>query len=579
MQTWLASFLLGPLKRQNLATQTEALMQSRNLQAEIQSIGAALVKAERTQDVDAQLQLYEKLTRLTPACTLAHAQLAHLLFEREDYERAVSHAEQALALPYDKAADQLIFQHLHKHKPYVAQLAKAKALYKAQPNIWRFKLLYEALMLAQAYNEVEPLVLKALEEPFSKVEQSHLLTLLAQAYYQLARYHDCIGCYQAGLELTPDNQTQHFNLGTALEQVGRYPEAVSQYQKVLELEPNHGGIHNNLAIVMLRLGQFEDGWRQYEWRWDIALREQNQHFNIPRWTGEPLEGKTLLVWAEQGIGDHIMFSTMLAELRQRGGNLCYEIYARLDSLFERTFPDVTFLRRESDGEIAHLGTRVFKQRWPNADYQIPMGSLAAIFRTTRESFGEGAAYLKPDPALIQVTRDRYKALFPGKKLIGISWRGGKAAHTERQSRRVGVDDLKALSKLENVQLIDLQYDSTEADLASLREAGISIYHDDSVDPTAIMEAQAAQLCTLDAVISVDNSTVHLAGALGVPTYALIQLNPNWRWGMNEGPSYWYNSVQIFRNREILSWRDVIDRVIEKLAVDGVIPQSSAGIKA
>ncbi|MDF3874048.1 tetratricopeptide repeat protein [Pseudomonas putida] len=545
-------------------------MQSRKLQAEIQSIGAALQHAERTQDIDTQLRLYEKLTRLTPACTLAHAQLAHLLFERDDHEQALAHVEQALTLPYDEAADKLIFQHLHKHKPSIAQLGKAKTWYSAHPNIWRFKLLYEALMHAQAYSEVEPLVLAALEQPLSRTDQSHLLTLLAQAYYQLARYHDCVGCYQAGLELTPNNQTQHFNLGTALEQVGRYSEAVNQYQKVLALEPDHGGVHNNLAIVMLRLGQFEDGWRQYEWRWDIALREQNQHFNIPRWSGEPLEGKTLLVWAEQGIGDHIMFSTMLSELQQRGGNLCYEIYARLDSLFERSFPDVTFLRRETDGETAHQGARVFKQRWPNADYQIPMGSLAGIFRTTRASFGDGAAYLKPDPALLQEIRGRYKALFPGRKLIGISWRGGKALHTERQSRRVGFDDLKALAKLENVQLIDLQYDSTETDLSSLRDAGIPIYHDDSVDPTAIMEAQAAQLCALDAVISVDNSTVHLAGALGVPTYALIQLNPNWRWGMSEGPSYWYNSVQIFRNREITNWKITIDRVIGQLATDGII---------
>lgn len=551
-------------------------MQSRTQLAEIQRIGAALQEAERSNNVDAQLRLYEQLTRLTPACTLAHAQLAHLLFDRGEQEKAITHVTLALELPCDINADQLIFQHLHTMRAYVTQLSQARAWYKQNPNIWRFKLLHEALMHVQAYTEAEQLILGVLEQPTPKTDVSHLLSLLGQVYYQLGRFHDTIGCYQAGLELTPDNRTQIFNLGTALEQVGRYSEAVTHYQKILAKDPNDAGVHNNLALVMLRLGEFELGWKHYEWRWNIALRDQQQHFNIPRWTGEPLEGKTLLVWAEQGIGDHIMFSSMLDELSRLGGTLHYEIYARLDSLFTRTFSNVNFLQREPDGQSEYNGTQLYRQRWPQADYQIPMGSLTGIFRNNLESFGEGKAYLRPDPALLKETRSRYQALFPGKTLIGVSWRGGKALHSERQSRRIGFDDLSALAKLQNVQFIDLQYDSTEQDRNALRQAGLEIYQDDTVDPTAIMEAQAAQLCALDAVVSVDNTTVHLAGALGVPTYALIQLNPNWRWGMSEGRSLWYNSVQLFRNRQILNWQETIDRVIEKIRDDGIVQTQIAG---
>lgn len=550
-------------------------MQSKNHLAEIQRIGVALQEAERTNNIDAQLHLYEQLTRVTPACTVAHAQLAHLLFGQGEQEKAMAYVSKALTLPNDLAADQLIFQHVHKIKSYVVQLPQARAWFKENPNIWRFKLLHEALMHCQAYTEAEQLILSMFEQSPSNTDQSHLLSLLGQVYYQLGRYHETIGCYQAGLELTPDNRTQIFNLGTALEQVGRYSEAVTFYQKILEKDPNDAGVHNNLALVMLRLGEFELGWQHYEWRWNIALRDQHQQFNIPRWSGQPLKGKTLLVWAEQGIGDHIMFSSMLSELSALGGKLYYEIYARLDSLFTRTFSNVEFLRREPDGETEHNGTRVFRQRWPQADYQIPMGSLTRIFRNSRESFGEGTAYLRPDPTMLEEMRTRYRTLFPGKRLIGISWRGGKALHTERQSRRVGFEDLKRLSKLHNVQLIDLQYDSTEQDRTVLRDAGLKIYHDDTVDPTAIMEGQAAQICALDAVVSVDNTTVHLAGALGVPTYALIQLNPNWRWGMNEGQSLWYKSVQLFRNRELLNWQETLDRVVNKMITDGIISHHSA----
>lgn len=552
-------------------------MHSKTGQTELQRIASALQRAEADNDKAAQIRLYRKLAKVAPKTAAAHAQLAHLLFEEGQPEKAAAHVLDALALPHDMVVDKLVFQHLCKLPAYTAELEQARRWFDQQPNLWRFKLLHEALVQAKRDSEVEPLLLRVLELPLQPAEQSQVLTLLGQRYYQEARFHDAIGAYRLGLELTPDNSTQLFNLGTALEQVGRYPEAVSFYKKVLALTPQNPGIHNNLAMVMLRMGEFEQGWKQYEWRWEASLKEQNQIFSIPRWRGEPLEGKALLVWGEQGIGDHIMFSSMLPDLRRRGGTLHYEIYARLDPLFERSFPPMTFLRRESQGEETQNGTQVFRQSWPKADYQIPMGSLASLFRNDRASFGEGAAYLKPDETLVAEFKAKYAKAFPGKRLIGISWRGGKAVHTERQSRRVSFEDLASLKQLPGVQFIDLQYDSTVEDREALKNAGLDIYRDESVDHTAMMDAPAAQLCALDAVVSVDNTTVHLAGALGVPTYALIQLNPNWRWGMNEGPSQWYGSVQIFRNRELGSWRAVLDRVIEKLTLDGVVSPAVAGV--
>lgn len=546
------------------------LMQSRTRQAEIQRISSALALAEKSQDSNTQLKLYQELARLAPNTALVHAQIAHLLFERELEQEAAQHVQVALAQPNDLKVDRLVFQHMCKLARYTAQVEQARAWFNEQPNLWRFKLLHEALNRIDAKEEMEALIHQVLEQPLQPAEQSQVLTLLAQLYFSQARYHDAIGCYQLGLELNPGNQTQLFNLAGSLEHVGRYEEAFKYYQKVLEIDPEHPGTHNNISLIMLRLGQFRQGWQHNEWRWKASQPEHAQHFSIPRWQGEPLEGKTLLVWAEQGIGDHIMFASMLKELQARGGTLHYEIYARLDELFKRSFEGVNFLRRDVQGEEQIEGKRMFKQSWPRADFQIPIGSLGGIFRNDLASFGAGTAFLTPDPEACAAYREKYARLFPGKRLIGLSWRGGKTMQTERQSRRAQVQDLLPLTALSNVQFIDLQYDSSPEEIAQMQAAGLPIYHDDTVDARLDMDPQASQVSVLDAVISVDNTTVHLAGALGIPTYVLVQLNPNFRWGMKEGRTYWYNSVQLFHNPALVGWQDPLARIIQTLKTDGIV---------
>lgn len=545
-------------------------MQSRTLQAEIQRVSSVLALAEKNQDRDTQVKLYQELARLAPNTALIHAQIAHLFFERHQEQEAADHVETALALPHDITVDRLIFQHMCKLPRYITKPDQAREWFNKHPNLWRFKLLHEALNHIEAREELERVIHTMLELPLLPAEQSQILTLLAQQYFGQARYHDAIGCYQLGLELNPGNQTQLFNLAGSLEHVGRYDEAFARYKQVLSNDPEHAGTHNNLGLIMLRLGEFQQGWKHNEWRWKGSQPEHAQHFSIPRWQGEPLEGKTLLVWAEQGIGDHIMFASMLNELREFGGTLHYEIYARLDDLFTRSFDGVNFLRRETMGEEQIEGKRMFKQSWPRADFQIPIGSLGGILRNDLASFGSGKSFLTADPQASQDYKDKYARLFPGKRLIGLSWRGGKTMQTERQSRRAQIQDLLPLSELSNVQFIDLQYDSTAEEIAEMQAAGLSVYHDDTVDARIAMDPQASQISALDAVISVDNTTVHLAGALGVPTYVLVQLNPNWRWGLKEGRSYWYNSVQLFRNPALIGWNNPLERIITALQTDGII---------
>lgn len=540
--------------------------------SEIQRIGQALKQAEKIGNAEVEIRLYEKLLRITPDLAPAHAQLAHLYFELGEEDNARPHVDAALSQAHDPSVDKVVFPHLYTSPTYQKDAIQAKKWYAKGKTLIRFKLLYQCLADhgGGTNEEIESLLHEALNHITLPQEQSQLLTLMAQLYYRQARFHDSIACYQLGLQMTPEHPTQLLNMAVALEQVGRYVESMGLYRKLLEKDPDHPAVNNNIAINLLRMGEFEAGWPRYEWRWPAAHKEHYQQFAIPRWTGQPLKGKTLLVWAEQGIGDHVMFASILNELRETADDLHYEIYARLDGLFRRSFPSVHFIRREVQGEREVAGEKVFQQNWPRSDYHIPIGSLPELFRPSLQSFENRSPYLISDPEETQSLREDYQRQFPGKRLIGISWRGGKTVNTEMQSRNIAFKYLAPLANHSEIQLIDLQYDSTPEDLANAASCGVRLHHDERIDPCIDMDKQASQICALDAVISVDNTTVHLAGALGIDTYALLPLNPNWRWGIRGARAYWYQSVQLFRSRTLGDWHDPIGQVIEAMQRDGVL---------
>lgn len=537
---------------------------------ELQRIAAALQHAEENEDTHAQIRLYRELLKLTPQLAIAHAALARALVEIGDESAARPHIEFALSQPQDDKVDRCLFGMLIDSGYFTGNLEQARTWFEESPSLTRFSLLYSALTKADAKEEIEQYLHYMLEKETAPEQQSQLLTLLAQLYYSIGRFHDSIACYKLGLEQTPGNPTQLFNLALALEQVGNYKDALELYQAILRKNPEHIGTHNNLAMLLLRLGQFPIGWQQYEWRWQATQKEHYEHFSIPRWNGEPLDDKTLLVWGEQGVGDHIMFASMLDEVRQLCGKLHYEIYARLDPIFKRSFPEVNFIRREQQGEEDINGRSMFKQIWPSADYQIPIGSLPAILRRSREEFPAQERFLYANKEMTEQFSNDYRTLFSEKRLIGVSWRGGNSINNESQSRRIPLAALDILARLPNVQLINLQYGDTHEELREAMSHGISIYNDDRVNPKLDLESQAAQIAALDAVVSIDNTTVHLAGAIGAPTYALLPLNPSFRWGLEEGISYWYGRVQLFRNRTIDDWSEVLQRVIDQMQADGIV---------
>lgn len=384
-----------------------------------------------------------------------------------------------------------------------------------------------------------------------------------QAYVNVGAVHEHMEQFDKALpyclkavELNPECAVAHYNLGNVLREAARLADANREFQRAIELNPDSAKAHWNSAFCHLALGNFSAGWREYEWR-EAAGEVTIDRYTQPRWGGSSLAGKTLLVHAEQGIGDEILFSSCLPDVIERAGQVIVVCERRLVKLFERSFPRARIhgWQRRKDWSPAPLAEAI--------DYQIPAGSVPLYVRTTRESFPKRARFLYADPARSADWQRRLAELGPGIK-VGISWQAG-GQPVERRKRTTPLALWQGIFATPNVQFVNLQYGERSEELRAARsEFGIDIHDFADGDPLLDMDDYAALVASLDLVISVGNATVHLAGALGTPAWALLPLVPSWRWMSSGDQSPWYSRVRLFRQAQRDDWQPVFERVTQML---------------
>ncbi len=377
---------------------------------------------------------------------------------------------------------------------------------------------------------------------------------------RLEQYEAALPPAERAAALLPDNKFAHFNLGNVLRALGRLDEASAAFQRALQIDHDFASAHWNQACCRLLAGDFATGWKEYEWR-AAAGEVQIDSYPYPRWMGQPLDGRTILVHAEQGIGDEILFASCLPDLIARAGQVIVVCDPRLAPLLGRSFPQaiVQGVARRVDLRGAEFSEPI--------DYQIPIGSLPLHFRQTRDSFPRRRRFLVADRGQVAAWRKRFAELGPGLK-VGLSWRaGGKAL--ERRKRTMLLNAWLPVLSTPGVHFINVQYGDCTEEIATLRgESGIAIHDWSDADPLVDLDAFAAKLAALDLVISVGNATVHLAGALGARTFALLPMVPNWRWMLAGEQSVWYSSVRLLRQTKRGDWAPVIAEAAEALAKGG-----------
>ncbi len=386
-------------------------------------------------------------------------------------------------------------------------------------------------------------------------DNTTILIDLGVTYQRMGRLDDAGASYERALTIAPDLARAHANLGTVRRGQGRAAEGLAHFEKALALAPDDADAHIKHAEALLHAGRFEEGWAEYEWRWKHSRFDpRHDRFRAPLWDGSDAAGKTILVWAEQGVGDEIMFAGMLPDLIEAGAEVVFECDPRLVSLFERSIAGLECVPRSDPPSPSTTSDRI------NA--QVALASLGQWLRRDFESFPGRVGYLAADPDRSSALRRSYGA-DGDDLLVGIAWYSANADIGGDKS--LALSDWRPLLAVPGIKVIDLQYGDTGAERARLREeAGIAVVRDEAVDQLADLDAFAAQVAAMDLVISISNSTAHMAGALGVPVWILLTAAPLWRWFEQRDDSPWYPSARLFRQQEAGDWGGVLADMTEAL---------------
>ncbi len=354
------------------------------------------------------------------------------------------------------------------------------------------------------------------------------------------------------LELDPSQTAAWINRGLVLTELHREEEGLASFQQAAMLAPHHPVVLFNLGINELRLGQLRPGWENYERRWFNPGFEQTQRkYSLPCWGGEAVDG-SLLVSGEQGLGEQIMHASMLADVTARTPQVTVEVEPRLIPLIARSLPNVNVVARE-EGRL-YDGPAVA---------QINMGSLGRLFRPDWASFPiRPDGYLRGEPELSKRLRAR---LSDGRTVIGLSWWSRNPRYEMSKSARL--HDFADVLRLPDCRCIDLQYGDTRVEReAVLHDLGVTLEHLPDVDNTGDIDALASLIMACDIVVTVSNTTAHLAGALGKETYVLVPSGRGrmWCWFHDRDDSPFYPRARLKRQRQQQPWSELVGDIAAEI---------------
>ena len=362
---------------------------------------------------------------------------------------------------------------------------------------------------------------------------------LGMVHYGSGNYAAAIKHFDDAIKLQPNNPPLLNNIGLAQYRLGEPERALATYDYIVKLDPAYPEGHTHRALMLLLLGQFIEGWREYEWRWQTDFFKKMQPLTTaPIWQGEDLTGKSIIVYGEQGYGDTIQFCRYLPLLAAQGAKVMALVEASL----------VPLLNTLENVEAVSAMT----EPWPPHDYVLPMMSLPDRFGTDAETIPATVPYLSAPPERVAYWRDRLSHL-PGKK-VGLVW-AGRPEHLFDQERSLDLELLKPLGEVPGISLVALQQGPRAG------EAGIeAMYRPGKMGDFA---DTAALMMNLDLIISVDTAPVHLAGALGLPTWLLLPQIAEWRWRVSGETSAWYPTMRLFR-RGNEGWEGLVKEMAIKL---------------
>ncbi len=539
-----------------------------------------LLQANRLADA---WDVYERISRQAPGDHEVWLNMGAIAARQGQFERAESALRRALTLRPDLpqanvnlARLLLMKQRLEEALPYL------KKYLTLQPQdvdgYYQLGSLLEALKNPSAaeevYRQALPLARKSvaihiglarllrLKGEYAAASAQCDLTLqlkpdAALAYFELGQIHreqhrfdEALSCFERLIALAPNERENYLlNLGLLHVEQGRYDEALANYRALIEFNPKSVYAHWNYSLLLLLTGNFKAGWAEYEWRRQTHFWQGQMwqgEFAPPRWAGEPLVGRTLLIYAEQGFGDTIQFVRYLPLLQAQGARVIFHCQPSLLGLFQR-IPGLEVEPRNFD-----------KAQQTGFDYHLPLMSLPHLLGTTVATIPATLAYLKADPERVAAWRAR---IDPCRFNVGLAW-AGSITNPKDRWRSVSLAQLAPLAEMSGVTFYGLQKEGVTAEQKPFADKMNLI---DLASELHDFDDTAAVIENLDLVISIDSVVAHLVGALAKPVWTLIYFPVEWRWLLGRADSPWYPTMRLFRqNGADPQWPAVIDDVVAAL---------------
>ncbi len=536
--------------------------------------GIALLNQKKLNEA---LNFFLYAIELTPNTGDYYQTISEVFIELGNPDKAYEFNKKALKLNQD---DPHAYNNLGRimelqNKPDDALLNYQKAVQFEPDNPYFYNNIGIILYKQRKYSEAKSHFLKA---KFLEPENPEFLVNIGQISEQEEKYHEALNYYlqasrfspedasiynrlgvitgkqenftltldycQKAANIEPDNSIYQYNLAVAYEKLDKYNEAIEHYRKAIKLKPDYIMANLNLSTLLLLTEKFKEGWKHFECR--KYLLENQQEIKKIFWDGQALNGKTIYIHSEQGLGDTIQFYRYLPLVKEKGGNIIFICQSELINLFREN--NLGFSQIEPVGKTAI-----------NNEIHVPLLSLPGIFSTTIETIPQEIPYIKTNKNLSK----KYLEILGnnGKIKIGVIWKSGYP-NPLFEKRSVSFDYFYLLvKKFPELVFYSLQKGPFEDEINNYPVCdnliSLSGVITDFTDTAAIID-------NLDLIISVDTSVVHLAGAMGKKVWILLPFSPNWRWFLERDNSPWYPSMELIRQKEPDNWASVFVNVEEKL---------------
>ena len=513
---------------------------------------SALVLEDLGQDDNAS-ERYKRVLSLNERHSQALNNLGKISINAQDYDRALGYLNSALSADPDNVSAHINIGYIHFETEQLS-LAKqyfSNAVSLAPDHTDALNHLANSYFKNDEFGLAEQTYKKALQVNPDFTDALNNLGNLYRAQFQL---DEAERCYHQALCCDPLYFKALNNLGILSRFGGRHEEALDYYNQSLAIFPDNPECLWNKSLILAMMGDFEAALPLYEVRWDTHdFNSKPLKTDRPVWSGRP--EPRLLLWAEQGIGDEVMFASMLMDIYQQNAHLSVAIDSRLIDLFRRSFPaKINFVPWDHE-----------KSAQLDFDEHLPLGSVMSRVGVSEAEFQRRSQpYLVADTQRVAAIRKSLGSE-QGKRIIGISWK----SKNDKSNKVRNCDLAQMLSILgrDDIIFVNLQYGDVADDIQRAeQQTGYKVLISDEMDRGRDIDGQAALICACDHVVSIDNSTVHFAGALGADTHVMLHVGPDWRWGIGRDTSYWYQSVTLYYQSEIGEFGPVLDRVSDRLSI-------------